>query len=171
MRHQEGKSGLQKKYIEEFVLGTSLFWLRSLLYCFLIFCCFLCFHSPLAIWRTCWITLWKYTIMRWLVFCVMIPSVNSQNYANLLQFNTSWWLSLGRWYYFTLCFSLSSSDYDLTVIKKSHTLNCYLILQKFLLKTKSYKFVFGNCGSSIYCQNNKFRKSYLLFVTSASFNK
>ena len=102
---------------------------------------------------------------------ILCDDTMSENYANLLQFNTSWWAFLGPWYYFRLCFSLSSCDYDLTVIKKSHTLNCYLILQKFLLKTKTYQLVFGNCGSSIYCQNTKFRKSYLLFVTSVLFNK
>ena len=40
--------------------------------------------------------------------------------------------------------------YDLTVIKKSQTLNCYSFLQKFLLKTQIYKLAVGNCGSSIY---------------------
>ena len=168
MRHQEGKSGLQKKVGRRICARDITILTAHPRLFYIIFCCFLCFHSPLAKWRACWITLWKYTIMRWLVFC---DDTMSENYANLLQFNTSWWAFLGPWYYFRLCFSLSSCDYDLTVIKKSHTLNCYLILQKFLLKTKTYQLVFGNCGSSIYCQNTKFRKSYLLFVTSVLFNK
>ena len=46
--------------------------------------------------------------------------------------------------------NLSCYGYDLTLIKKSHTLNVYSFLQKFLLKTKNYKLV-GNCDSSIYC--------------------
>ena len=37
------------------------------------------------------------------------------------------------------------------LIKKSNTLNCHPFLQKFLSKTKIYKFVAGNCGSSIDC--------------------
>ena len=36
--------------------------------------------------------------------------------------------------FFKLCFSFSSSGYDITLIKKSHTLNYYLFSQKFLLK-------------------------------------
>ena len=40
--------------------------------------------------------------------------------------------------YFRCCFSLICSVYDLTVIKKSHTLNCYWFLQKFFLKTQIY---------------------------------
>ena len=37
------------------------------------------------------------------------------------------------WDCFRLCFSFSCSGYDLTLIKKSRTLNCYSFLQKFLL--------------------------------------
>ena len=42
---------------------------------------------------------------------------------------------------------------------------------KYMFKVN--KLVFGNCGSSIYCQNDQFRKSYLLFDTilSCSINK
>ena len=36
---------------------------------------------------------------------------------------------------------------------------------------KVNKLVFGNCSSSIYCQNDQFRKSYLLFDTCALINK
>ena len=36
------------------------------------------------------------------------------------------------WCYFRLCFSFSFSGYDLTVIKKNHTLNCYSFLQKLI---------------------------------------
>ena len=35
-----------------------------------------------------------------------------------------------------LCFSFSCSGFDLALIKRSHTLNCYQFLQKLLLKTK-----------------------------------
>ena len=66
-------------------------------------------------------------------------------------FNTSWLASLRTRYYFRLCFSFSCSGYDLTFITKSRTLNYYSFLQMLLLKTKSYKLVLGNCGSSIYC--------------------
>ena len=85
-------------------------------------------------------------------------------------------LILAGWHknviYFRLCFSFSCSGCNLTLIKKSHTLNFYLFLQKFLsktktynkksrtlnfysflqkflLKVKTYKLVVGNCGSSI----------------------
>ena len=36
-------------------------------------------------------------------------------------------------------------------IAMGHTLNWYWFLLKFLSKTKTYKLVVGNCGSSIYC--------------------
>ena len=55
----------------------------------------------------------------------------------LLQFNTNWFAYLRTWYYFKFCFSSTCSCYDLTVIKKRHTLNCYLFLQKYLSKINS----------------------------------
>ena len=88
-----------------------------------------------------YITLW------WLVFCVKKPWVNGRKYDSLSQFNISWLAALRTWYYFGLRFSFSCSGYDLTLIKKSHTLNCYSFLQKFLLKTKTNKLVVGKCGS------------------------
>ena len=48
----------------------------------------------------------------------------------------SWLPALRTWYYFKLCFSLSCFVFELTLIKKSHTLNCYSFLHTFLLKTK-----------------------------------
>ena len=113
----------------------------------------------------------RYIIFLWVVFCVMISWVNSRKYENLLQFQTSWLASLRMWYCFRICFSFSCSGYDLTLVKKSHTLNCYSSLQKFLLKTKTWKLVVGNCGSFIYFWNGKFRKNYLIFVTNVLFNK
>ena len=44
--------------------------------------------------------------------------------------------SLITGYHFILYFSFNCSGYGLTVIKKSHTWNCYSCLQKFLLKHK-----------------------------------
>ena len=68
----------------------------------------------------------------------MMSWVNGWKYENPLQSinNTSWLTCLRMWYYFRLCFSFSCSGYDLTLIKKSHTLNCYSFPQTFLLKTK-----------------------------------
>ena len=40
---------------------------------------------------------------------------------------------------------------------------------KYMFKVN--KLVFGNCGSSIYWQNNQFRESYLLFDTYVLFDK
>ena len=73
--------------------------------------------------------------MWWLVFFVLTPWVKGRKYDNLLQFNTSWLAPLGTWYYFRFCFSCSSSDYDLTLIKKIHAFHYYSFLQKFLLVT------------------------------------
>ena len=44
--------------------------------------------------------------------------------------------ALWTWYYLRLCFSFISFVFDLTLIKRSHTLNCYSFLHNFLLKTK-----------------------------------
>ena len=71
---------------------------------------------------------------------VIISWVNGRKYENLLQFYFSWLSALRTWYYFRLCFSFSCFVFDLTLIKKSHTLNCYLF----------YKLVVGNCDSTIY---------------------
>ena len=48
-------------------------------------------------------------------------------------------------------FSFSCSGYDLMLITKSHTFNRYSLLLKLILKTKTYKVVVGDCGSSICC--------------------
>ena len=67
---------------------------------------------------------------------VILSWVNGQKYENLLQFYFNWLPALRTWYYFRFCFSFSCSVFDLTLIKNSHTLNCYSFLHKFLLKTK-----------------------------------
>ena len=114
--------------------------------------------------RTCWMALQRYIILRCLVFCVMIPWVNGPKCDNLLQFNTSCLGSLGTWYYFRLCFSFSYSGYDLTLIKKSHTLNFYSFLQKFLLKiTVVAQFTAKTTNSE--------KAISRLFVTYVLFNK
>ena len=79
--------------------------------------------------------------------------------------------SLETWYYFRLYFSCSCSGYELTLIKRSHTLNCYSFLQKFLMKTKTYKLVVGNCGSSIYCQQIQKKPSPFCYFMSCPINK
>ena len=67
---------------------------------------------------------------------VIISWVNGRKHENLLQFYFSWLSALRTWYYFRLCFSFSCFVFDLTLIKKSHTLKCYSFLHKFLLKAK-----------------------------------
>ena len=100
----------------------------------------------------------------------MISCVNGQKHENLLKSNTSWHPK--NMIYFRLCFSFSCSGYDFTLIKKCHTLNFYSFLQKFLLKTKAYKLVVGNCKLNLLLKNNKLRKSFLLLpLTSCSINK
>ena len=133
----------RKKYIEEFVWGASIFWLRSLLS--VIFCCFLRLLPPLPKWRTSWMTPVKIrNIAMGGILCDDITSEQSKMWES---FNTSWSASLRT----GLCFSFCCFVYDLILIKKSLTSNCYLFLQKFLLKTKIYKLAVGNCRSSIYC--------------------
>ena len=94
--------GYRKKYIEEFVPGTSLFWLHASFLCY-----FLLLSSSI--------------ILLWMVFCVMISWENGFKYENLLQLNTSWLVSLRTWFYFRLDFSFSCSGYDL-IFNKSHTI-------------------------------------------------
>ena len=143
------KEGLsyRKKCIEEFLWGTSIFLtVRPPFYTFVFFAFFV------------YSSTFPYIILLWVIFCVMISWVNGRKYENLLQFNTGWLASLRTWYYFMLCFSSSCFGYDLTLIKNSHNITCYS-------KTKTYKMAVGNCDSSVYCKNDKFRKSYRLFVT------
>ena len=80
----------------------------------------------------------RYIILLWVVFCVITLWAKGWKYKNDLQFNTSWLTSLRTWLCFIHCFSFSCSGYDGILIKKSLKLNCYLFLQKFLLKTKTY---------------------------------
>ena len=80
-------------------------------------------------------------------YCYAWYSVWYRKYENLLQFITSWLASLRKWYYsrlFIIIFSFSCSGCDLTLIRKRDTLNCYSLLLKLLLKTKTYKLVLGN---------------------------
>ena len=96
---------------------------------YVIFCCFLCLlPSPSQV------THLLNDSYEW--WSVMISWVNGRKYENLLQFYFSWLSALRTWYYFGLCFSFSCFFFDLTLIKKSHTLNCYLFLHNFLLKEK-----------------------------------
>ena len=124
-------------------LGCALFVARNSIIAFFVY------SHPLPKRRNCWMApIYK---LLGVVFCVMISWVNNWKYENILQFNTSWLVFLRTWYYFRLYFSFSYAGYDLTLIKESHTLNCYSFLQKFLLKAKAYKLVVGNCVSSNYC--------------------
>ena len=115
MRNQEGKIGLQKKVHRGIFARDITFWLHALLYSMKFSVAFFVFSPPfpndeLAEWP-----LQRCMIMRYLVFCVMIPWVNSREYDSFLQFNTSWLASLGTWYYFRL-FNLSSSDIKLLFV-------------------------------------------------------
>ena len=67
----------------------------------------------------------------WVLLCVVISQVNGRKYENLPQFNTDCLAFLRTWHYFRLGFSFGCSGYHLTVIKKSHILNCCSLLQKF----------------------------------------
>ena len=83
-------------------------------------------------WLKCF---WFLHIILCFVFCVLTSWVNCQKYGNFPQYKTDRFASLKTWRFLRLRFSFSGSRYDVTVIKKTHTLNCYLFLPKFLLKT------------------------------------
>ena len=149
MGNQEGKIELRKK-VHRRICVRDITFLTARPPFYVIFCCFLCLLLHLPKERACWMAPIKlHNIAMVGVLCDDTMSERSK-YDNLLQFNASWLASLETWYYFQLCFSFSCSGYDLILIKKTHAINCYSFLQKFLLKTKTYKLV-GNCGSSIYC--------------------
>ena len=105
-------------------------------------------------------------ILLWGVLCVVILWVNGRKYENLMQFNTSWLASLRAWYYFRFYFSFSCSGYDVTLIKKSHTLNCYLFLQKL----QTYKLVVGVAEFTAKTINSDIA-FYFLSLMSYSINK
>ena len=92
-----------------------------------------------------------------------------RKYENLFLFNTSWLASLRTWYYFRLLFSLSCSGYDLMLITKSHTLNCYLLLLKFLLNTKSL--LVTVVAQFTAKTTNSEKAIYFLSLTSCSVNR
>ena len=148
MWSQEEKTELQKKVYRGIFMRYIIFLTARPPFCVFVF--FLLSSSTQSTF--------PYIVLLWVIFCVMISWVNGRKYENLLQFNTGWLASLRTWYYFMLCFSSSCFGYDLTLIKNSHNITCYS-------KTKTYKMAVGNCDSSVYCKNDKFRKSYRLFVT------
>ena len=111
-----------------------------------------------------------------MVFCVVTSWVNGQKYENFLQFNTSWLASLRTWYYFKFYFSSSCFGYDLTLIKKSHALNCYPFLQNFLLKTRTYRLELDSMLVTVVAQFtaetiNSEKPIYFLSLMSCSMNR
>ena len=140
----------RKKYIEESVWGTSLFWMHALLSMSL-FVTFFVYCLPFSKWRISWMVHIKISnIAMGGILCDDIMSERSKIWK-FLTFNTSWLASLRTWYYFRLCFSFSCSGYDLILIKKSHTLKLLFISTKVFIKNRNWQLVVGNCGSSIYC--------------------
>ena len=101
-----------------------------------------------------------------MVFCV---SVWYGKYENLLQFNSL--ASLRTWSSFRFCFSFSYSGWDLKLIMKRHALNCYSVLLKFLLKTKTCKHVVGNRSSFTAKTTNSEKSIYFLSLMSCSTSK
>ena len=77
------KIELQKRYIEEFVWGTSLFWLYALLsMTFLV--TFFVYSLPLLKWRTCWIAPIKmHKIVMGVILCDDIMSGRSKIWKSL----------------------------------------------------------------------------------------
>ena len=71
-----------------------------------------------------------------------------------------------------LCFSFSFSGYDFTLIKKNYTLNCYLFLQKFLLKNqKVANSLLIAVVAQFTAKTTNLQKAMNFFVTYFSFNK
>ena len=69
----------EKKYIEEFVWGISLFLLHALFsMSFCLFVAFFVYFLPLSKWCACGMTSTKIYILLWVVFCVMISWENGR---------------------------------------------------------------------------------------------
>ena len=154
----------RKKYKEEFVWETSLFWLHTLLT--------ISFFVVFFVYSLSQVTYFLNDPNKDTKYFYGWYRVWYGTYENLLQFNTSWLASLRTWYYFRLCFSFSCSGYDLTLIKKSHTRNCYLFSQKFLLKTKTYKLLLVTVVAQFTAKTANSEKAiYFLSLMSCSINK
>ena len=132
---------------------------------YVIRCCFLCLLlSPSQV---------TYLLNGPYGWCsVMISWVNGRKYENLLQFYFSWLPALRTWYYFRLCFSFSCFVFDLTLIKKSHTLNCCSFVHKFLLKAKIANSLFVTAITQFTAKATNSKKAiYFLSIMSFSINK
>ena len=104
--------------------------------------------------HTYWMAPIKIIILLW----TAITSVWCQKYETLLQFDTSWLASLRTWHYFRLFWLQLFWLWPYINHKELHIKLLFVFTKKFLLKTKTYKLVVGNCGSSIYSLNKKLRK-------------
>ena len=99
--------GYRKKYIEEFVRGTSLFWLDTAPYSMWFSVAFFVFSRPLPRWCTCWMVSIKIHTNG--MVGILFDDTMSER-SRIWQYTTSWLASQGPWNYFRLCFSLSSPD-------------------------------------------------------------
>ena len=116
----------RKKCKEEFVCGTSRFWLNTLL-SMSIYVDFFIYLLPPLKWRVAEWPVSIYVVLLWVVFCVMMSWVNGRKYENPLQFNTSWLASLRMWFYFRLCFSFTCSGYDFPTLSPRLCFNIHSI--------------------------------------------
>ena len=74
--------------------------------------------------------------------------------------------------YFRICFNFSCFGYDLTLIKKSNTLNFYSFLQKLLLKTKLTNLLLVPIVGQFTAKTTNSEKAiYFLSLMSCSINK
>ena len=131
---------------------------------YVILCCFLCLFSfPSQV---------TYLFNGQYGWCsVMISRVNGPKWENLLQFYFSWLPARREWYYFRLCFSFSCFLFNLTLIKKGHTLNCYSFLHKFLLKTKNTNSLLVTVIAQFTAKTTNSEKTTLRFVHHVLLNK
>ena len=89
-----------------------------------------------------------------------------------MQFTFSWFPALRTWYYFRFCFSFSCFVFEPTLIKKSHALNCYLLLHKFLLKTKIINSLLVTVIAQFKAKTTNSEKAiYFLSIMSCSIKK
>ena len=136
MKNQDGiKVKLKKKVHRRIFERSVTFWLHALL-SISVFVAF--FTTPLPKWRNCWMASIK--VHNVAMDGILCEVKNMKIFCNFILAGRH----LSEFDITLDFFRFSCSGYDVTLIIKSHTLNCYSFSLKFLLKIKTYNFVVGN---------------------------
>ena len=167
----------RKKYIEEFVWVTSLFWMHTLLSISL-FIAFFIYSLHISKWHSCSMVPTKiHNIAMERIQCDYIMNERSKIWKSLKYLAIQHWL-VGiskNMIYFRLCFSFRYSGYDLTLIKKTHALSFYSFFLLLVTVVVQFTAKTTNSEKAIYflslisCSISKLKSQFLF--TCKSFRK